>query len=333
MQGDLGPTGPAGQDGIIGVDGSTGPTGPQGDLGPTGPTGADGKFTQSATAPTSPDPGDAWFDTTTGFTYVYYNDGDSSQWVQIGNAQAGTSGIISVTSPITNTGTPTDAIIGIDLSSYYTSSQVDSAIAAVIDSAPSTLNTLNELAAALGDDANFATTIITSLSDKQDKVSGVSNLEISYLDGVTSGIQTQINSRAPLESPTFSGTVVLPAATSIGNVSNLELSYLDGVTSSIQTQINNAGPSSTAISSNVTLTKGKYFVDTTAARTLTLTATPALGDEIQIFDATGTAGTNIITVQNNSLRINGVLDTALLDANGVAASFVYTGSTYGWRMG
>jgi hypothetical protein len=90
----------------------------------------------------------------------------------------------------------------------------------------------------------------------------------------------------------------------------------------------------TAISSNITLVaKNRYFVDTSAARTLTLPASPILGDEIHVFDATGTAGTNNITVLNNSLKINGVLDTALLDSNGVAAAFIYTGSTYGWRMG
>lgn len=37
----------------------------------------------------------------------------------------------------------------------------------IVDSAPGTLDTLNELAAALGDDPNFATTIATALSGKQ----------------------------------------------------------------------------------------------------------------------------------------------------------------------
>lgn len=45
--------------------------------------------------------------------------------------------------------------------------------------------------------------------------------------------------RAPLASPTFTGTVVLPATTSIGNVSATELGYVDGVTSPIQTQLTN----------------------------------------------------------------------------------------------
>ena len=43
---------------------------------------------------------------------------------------------------------------------------VDAAVASVIDSAPGALDTLNELAAAMGDDANFATTMTNSLATK-----------------------------------------------------------------------------------------------------------------------------------------------------------------------
>ena len=74
-------------------------------------------------------------------------------------------------------------------------------VAKIVDAAPTTLDTLNELAAALGDDANFATTVTTSLGNKQDKVSGVSDTEIGYLDGVTSAIQTQINGKADIVYP------------------------------------------------------------------------------------------------------------------------------------
>jgi hypothetical protein len=45
-----------------------------------------------------------------------------------------------------------------------TPAQITTAINNLIDSAPGTLDTLNELAAALGDDANFATTITTALA-------------------------------------------------------------------------------------------------------------------------------------------------------------------------
>lgn len=79
-----------------------------------------------------------------------------------------------------------------------TTAEIDAAIANLVDSAPTTLDTLNELAAALGDDANFATTVTNSLAGKQDIVTNVSDTEIGYLDGVTSGIQTQLDSKIPL---------------------------------------------------------------------------------------------------------------------------------------
>jgi hypothetical protein len=47
-----------------------------------------------------------------------------------------------------------------------TAAQVAAAIAAVVDSSPATLDTLNELAAALGDDPNFAATTATAIGNK-----------------------------------------------------------------------------------------------------------------------------------------------------------------------
>jgi hypothetical protein len=45
------------------------------------------------------------------------------------------------------------------------------------------------------------------------RVTDVSDTEIGYLNGVTSAIQTQMDAKAPLASPTFTGTVTLPANT------------------------------------------------------------------------------------------------------------------------
>ena len=47
-----------------------------------------------------------------------------------------------------------------------TTAYVTTALANLADSAPSTLNTLNELAAALGDEANFSTTVTNSIATK-----------------------------------------------------------------------------------------------------------------------------------------------------------------------
>lgn len=56
-----------------------------------------------------------------------------------------------------------------DLSSYATESYVNTAVSDLVDSSPTTLNTLNELANALGDDPNFATTTATSIGTKANK--------------------------------------------------------------------------------------------------------------------------------------------------------------------
>lgn len=53
-----------------------------------------------------------------------------------------------------------------------TTAYVETAVAAVVNTAPAALDTLNELAAALGDDANFATTTATSLGEKLPKAGG-----------------------------------------------------------------------------------------------------------------------------------------------------------------
>ena len=65
--------------------------------------------------------------------------------------------------------------------SYYTS-YADTAVANIVDSAPGTLDTLNELAAALGDDPNFATTTATNIGTKANKT-----ITVSAGSGLTGG--------------------------------------------------------------------------------------------------------------------------------------------------
>jgi VCBS repeat-containing protein len=86
-------------------------------------------------------------------------------------------------------------------------------------------------------------------------------------------------------------------------------------------------------STNGTLLAGRnYFVDTTAARTLTLPASPSVGDTITIYDASGTAATNNITIARNGSKINGQTEDAIIDVNQASSVFVYTGATVGWRF-
>lgn len=84
-------------------------------------------------------------------------------------------------------------------------------------------------------------------------IGDVSSSEIGHLNGVTSSIQTQLDAKldsgvasgtyAPLNDPTFGGTVSLPSTTSIGDVSSTEIGYVNGVTSAIQTQLDSKAPS------------------------------------------------------------------------------------------
>src|SRR3990167_7634168 len=61
--------------------------------------------------------------------------------------------------------------------------------------------------------ANGATDVTASPAELNvlDGIPGtLTATELGYVDGVTSAIQTQLNTKAPLASPTFTGTVTLP---------------------------------------------------------------------------------------------------------------------------
>ena len=174
----------------------------------------------------------------------------------------------------------------------------DAAVSILTNASPEALNTLNELAAALGDDENFASNVTASLSNKLEittaastyaplasptltgtvnlpattSIGDVSNQEIGYLNGVTSNVQVQLDAKAPLASPTLTGTVTLPATTSIGDVSNLEIGYLNGVTSTVQGQIDDKLATTTAASTYAPL------ASPTLTGTVTLPGTTSIGD-------------------------------------------------------
>jgi len=126
-------------------------------------------------------------------------------------------------------------------------------------------------------------------------------------------------------------TITLSSGAAVGDI--LDVMVLNNITTSgilntYKQEIN------LAISSNTTLVTGyRYFVDTSAARTLTLPASPSVGNEIVIIDATSTAGTNNITLARNGNKINGLTEDAVIDVNSAAAVLIYTGSTIGWRLG
>ena len=69
-----------------------------------------------------------------------------------------------------------------------TKNYVDTEVAALVDSAPGTLDTLNELAAALGDDPNFSTTITNSIATKLPLAGGTMSGAIAMATNKITGL-------------------------------------------------------------------------------------------------------------------------------------------------
>jgi len=135
-------------------------------------------------------------------------------------------------------------------------------------------------------------------------------------------------------------TVTLVSAAAAGDIIEIvTITNLNSVNTYTQSEINaliaaNSYISPVSISSNTNLlTKKRYFVTSASALTLTLPASPTLNDEIQILDASGNASTYNITVARNGQLINGNAGNLIIDNNGGWYTLLYTGSTYGWKVG
>ena len=101
-------------------------------------------------------------------------------------------------------------ITNLNSTNTYTQSEINTIVTTqvnnLIDSAPSALNTLNELAEALGDDANFATTVTTSLGTKKTEVSA----SISSNTNLVAGRRYFVTSASAL-------TLTLPSSPSVND--------------------------------------------------------------------------------------------------------------------
>jgi hypothetical protein len=102
------------------------------------------------------------------------------------------------------------------ISGLATTSYVDTAVANVIDSAPGALDTLNELAAALGDDASFSTTITNSIATKLPLAGGTMTGDIILNDNVEVEFGTGSDVKMKFDGSNFLTTVPAGSAFLIG---------------------------------------------------------------------------------------------------------------------
>ena len=131
-------------------------------------------------------------------------------------------------------------------------------------------------------------------------VSPVSSTELSYLGGVTSGVQLQLNAKQNANIGTASRAVVSDSSgkLTVSDVTSTEIGHLDGVTSNIQTQLNSkqatvTGGASTIVSSN--LTTNRVLVSNTSGK---VSASDITTTELNFLDGV----TSAIQSQLDGLR-------------------------------
>jgi hypothetical protein len=120
------------------------------------------------------------------------------------------------------------------------------------------------------------------------KISASAAIDQTKVAGLTEALAT----KATIDSPTFTGAVVLPATTTIGLVDSTEMGYLNGVTSSVQTQLT---ANATALSTHDADTTNIHGIADTAAL-----ATKVYADAA------------VTTHEADTTSVHGIADTSLL---------------------
>ena len=231
------------------------------------------------------------------------------------------------------------------LTSSDVTTEVNAAIATLVDSAPGALNTLNELAAAINDDANFFTTVATNLSNHENdttSIHGISNTanlvytndsrlsdartptshasshtsggsdEITVSQSQVTNLSTDLSAKAPLSSPNLTGTPTAPTATQGSNSTQIATTaYVDTAASSATTAVLGNAPSNLN-----TLGEIASSINNDATFSTTVNNALALKAPLASPELTGTPTAPTATAGNNSTQIatTAYADTAAANA-------------------
>lgn len=313
-RGATGPQGEQGEQGIQGEQGETGATGPAGATGSTGATGATGSTgATGATGPTGP----------TGLTGPQGPQGDQGEQGDTG--PEGPEGPEGPQGPAGNDGIMASVVAGTGISIDATD-PANPIITATGGSAEwgaitGTLSDQTDLNTALAGKASTAhthllaagATDVTASAAEVNILDGatLTTTELNYVDGVTSAIQTQLNLKAPLASPTFTGTVTLPVG--LTGIAKLTSGVVSAVTA----------PSGTIVgTTDVQTLEGKRItarVNTTAS---SATPTPT-GDDSDVYTVTALAA-NAVFAAPTGTPTNGQRLIIRIKDNGSAR-------TLGWN--
>jgi hypothetical protein len=217
------------------------------------------------------------------------------------------------------TGVPTapTAAAGTNTTQLATTQYVRTEVANLVNAAPGTLDTLKELADAIGDDPNFAASTATALGNRLRVDTGAQGLTAPQKDNARTNLGL-----ATADSPSFTGltvsgltasrVVVTDGAKALASsaVTATELGYVSGVTGAIQTQLDAKQPLDTTLTALaayatvglVTMTAA----DTFTGRTL---QQPAAG--LTITNPAGTAGDPTFALANDLAALEGLAATGI----------------------
>lgn len=191
-------------------------------------------------------------------------------------------------------------------------SAVDARIALTVDAAPAALDTLNELAAALGDDPNFATTTATALGTKLVKSSNLSDLTSVSTARANLGLGTSAVLDVPASGDASTAQVVKGTDTrltnartptththAIADVTSLQTT-LDGKLTTANV-LATAPMVATVGGGNVTISSSRANckIIRAAAQTITDSVTTQI-----LFDTAVSDPTGIAQVANNRIRVS-----------------------------
>ena len=180
-------------------------------------------------------------------------------------------------------------------------SAVSNAVSNVIASAPGTLDTLNEIAAAINDDPDFFNTISTTITSHTSDTTDVHGIANTANLVTNSSLSSTLSSYAPLAGPTFTGTVTVPAPASDSNTTvaattafarglyNNAISYVDAEVLDLSNSV-----SATISSTNNTIANLSTRVD-------------------GVSSTANTAANSISDHSSATLNVHGIANTAALE--------------------
>ena len=208
---------------------------------------------------------------------------------------------------ITGLGTPT-ANTTDAANTAYVDAAISTAVTNVIASAPALLDTLDELAAALGDDANFATTVTTNLAAKANIASptftGVPAAPTASVNTNTTQIATTAYVMAATVSPSnLTGPITsVGAATSIASQTGTGTKFVVDTSPTLVTPVLGVATATsingTTIPSSVTLVKTSDTLATLSATTSAQLAgviSDETGSGALVFGTSPTIATPVIS--------------------------------------